>query len=917
MSTTNITSGSDFIGKTLIIGATALANRSSFNSTNDDHVFFFNSNSNDPNINRTYMFLSEGGPDLARSFAYKFAGDEYPTYLDSGMAYVPPSASYSYVNILYVISFVSNTQLKYNIYRYGYDGNTPYIGSLEDDFFLTLTIPNTFLSSLTYFSLGQPFGQLGQGHNSIISAPYSYVNNFYNGRYDKVALYNGDLFALSQADIESTLLTVITTTRANIINNNTYTFRSLGSNFLGVVVNLFNYNTTTGYTVSNTNITLNGIGNTTLNGNGTTTGGYFKIIGSYIEAPGAPTNVSATATNAQATINWTAPNYSGGSAITSYSVTSSPGNFQATTANGSTTTATISGLTNGTAYTFTVVATNVAGSSAASAASTPVTPTIALVTSNILASIYYATAISSEKYIFIDSQNIELSGNVIIKDGLNISNGLLTTNSVLPNITNSASLGSTSKIWSNAYISDVSVTNIELSGNIVPLNANSSSLGSSVKHWSNAYINDVSVSNIELSGNIVPLNANSSILGSAIKPWSNAYISDISATNIELSGNMVPLNANSSMLGSNVKQWSNAYINDISVSNIELSGNIVPLNANKSNLGSALKPWSNAYINDVSVSNIELSGNMVPLNANSSSLGSALKQWSNAYINDVSVTNIELSGNIVPLNANSSNLGSALKPWSNAYIRELSATNIELSGKLNIAGATKLANSLEISGNVTFGGSTLYVPASFTIDPIGHGNNTGTLTVNGNLIVQGETTTINSSVVDISDKMIVLASNASNAIQANGAGFEISGAKVNFLYNNSSSTFNSSIGISISGNVLSFANGSIGEASKVWNNAYISDVSATNIELSGNIVPLNANSSRLGSSLKPWSNAYISDVSASTIELSGNMVPLNANSSILGSSLKHWSNAYIREEIATNIELSGNIDPINAKKTNL
>ena len=339
MSTTNITSGSDFIGKTLIIGATALANRS-FGSTNDDHVFFFNSNSTNPNINMwTYMYLNEGGPDLVRLFTYKFAGDEYSTYWDSGMGYGPPS--FPYRNILYVISFVSNTQLKYNIYSYGYDGNTPYIGSLEGDYFLTLTIPNTFLSSLTYFSLGQPFGQLGQGHNSII-APFnnSYRNNFYNGRYDKVALYNGDLFALSQADIESTLLTVTTTTRANIINNNTYTFRSLGSNFLGVVVNLFNYNTTTGYTVSNTNITLNGIGNTTLNGNGTTTGGYFKIIGSYIEAPEAPTNVSATATNAQATINWTAPN-SGGSAITSYSVTSSPGNFQATTANGSTTTATI------------------------------------------------------------------------------------------------------------------------------------------------------------------------------------------------------------------------------------------------------------------------------------------------------------------------------------------------------------------------------------------------------------------------------------------------------------------------------------------------------------------------------------------------------------------------------------------------
>ena len=550
----------------------------------------------------------------------------------------------------------------------------------------------------------------------------------------------------------------------------------------------------------------------------------------------------------------------------------------------------------------------------------------------------YATTISSENFIIINNKTIELSGNIFMKKDVTINNGLLTTNSLIPNVTNSASLGSTSNSWSNAYIRDVSATNIELSGNIVPLNANGSILGSSLKLWSNAYINDVSVSNIELSGNIVPLNVYSSRLGSSVKPWSNAYINDISVSNIELSGNIVPLNANKSNLGSSLKPWSNAYISDVSATNIELSGNIVPLNANKSSLGSGLKLWSNAYINDVSATNIELSGNIVPLNTNSSTLGSALKPWNNAYMRDVSVTNIELSGNIVPLNVNSSILGSSLKPWSNAYINDVSATNIDISGKLNVTGAVKISNSLEISGNVTFGGSTLYVPASFTIVPVlapspielivigegpyrsnpqGNDNNTGTLTINGNLVVQGEITSINSSVVDISDKMIVLASNASNAIQANGAGFEISGAKVNFLYNNSSATFNSSIGISISGNVLPLAVGSIGEAGKVWNNAYIRDVSVTNIELSGNIVPLNANRSTLGSTLKHWSNAYISDVSVTNIELSGNIVPLNANSSILGSALKTWSNAYIRDVSATNIELSGNIVPLNANKSNL
>ena len=234
--------------------------------------------------------------------------------------------------------------------------------------------------------------------------------------------------------------------------------------------------------------------------------------------------------------------------------------------------------------------------------------------------------------------------------------------------------------------------------------------------------------------------------------------------------------------------------------------------------------------------------------------------------NIVQFSNVEVSGNIVPLFDISSGLGSTLKSWRNAYIRDISATNIDISGKLNVVGATKLSNSLDVSGNVTFGGSNLYVPSSFTIDPMGHGDNTGTVLINGNLVVQGVTTTINSSVVDISDKMLVLASNASNSLQADGAGFEISGAKVNFLYNNSSSSFRSSIGISISGNIVPVTStGSLGSSLIPWSNAYIRDVSTTNIEVSGIIVPLRDMSSSLGSSLKRWNNVFVDDLSVNKI----------------------------------------------------
>ena len=95
-------------------------------------------------------------------------------------------------------------------------------------------------------------------------------------------------------------------------------------------------------------------------------------------APSAPTGVTASPATSQALVSWTAPSSNGGSAITGYTVTPYIGSTAQTpkTVTGSPlpTSTTVTGLTNGSAYTFTVKATNNIGTGPESTASSQVAP---------------------------------------------------------------------------------------------------------------------------------------------------------------------------------------------------------------------------------------------------------------------------------------------------------------------------------------------------------------------------------------------------------------------------------------------------------------------------------------------------------------------------------------------------------------
>jgi outer membrane protein OmpA-like peptidoglycan-associated protein len=109
--------------------------------------------------------------------------------------------------------------------------------------------------------------------------------------------------------------------------------------------------------------------------NGPTPAGVVAATGNLpvYGVPGQPTSVAASVAGTTATISWTPPGFTGGIPLTGFTVTAQPGGNTCVVSSGSQTACTMPGLVKGTAYTFTVTATNGFLTSPASTASGSVT----------------------------------------------------------------------------------------------------------------------------------------------------------------------------------------------------------------------------------------------------------------------------------------------------------------------------------------------------------------------------------------------------------------------------------------------------------------------------------------------------------------------------------------------------------------
>ena len=109
-------------------------------------------------------------------------------------------------------------------------------------------------------------------------------------------------------------------------------------------------------------------------------------------------------------------------------------------------------------------------------------------------------------------------------------------------------------------------------------------------------------------------------------------------------------------------------------------------------------------------------------------------------------------------------------------------------------GDTTIANNIILTGE-------LRGPSTMVLDPAAIGDATGLLQIKGNLQVDGTTTTINSTQLDVDDLNITIASGAANAAAADGAGLTVDGANATFTYDaaNDRWTMNKSLFATIDG----------------------------------------------------------------------------------------------------------------------
>jgi len=108
-------------------------------------------------------------------------------------------------------------------------------------------------------------------------------------------------------------------------------------------------------------------------------------------------------------------------------------------------------------------------------------------------------------------------------------------------------------------------------------------------------------------------------------------------------------------------------------------------------------------------------------------------------------------------------------------VNGIAQVNIDLSDNPSITSAT--------IGGITLNNSILTAVGNIILDPNSDTGPAGKVVIQGDLQVDGVTTTINSTELTINDKLITLANNSPDSATSNGGGILLAGANASMIYN--------------------------------------------------------------------------------------------------------------------------------------
>jgi uncharacterized coiled-coil protein SlyX len=138
-----------------------------------------------------------------------------------------------------------------------------------------------------------------------------------------------------------------------------------------------------------------------------------------------------------------------------------------------------------------------------------------------------------------------------------------------------------------------------------------------------------------------------------------------------------------------------------------------------------------------------------------------------------------LTGSIATEQTTQNNRLNSLEGFTSSFAQDFTTFSSSVDGRLDV---------LEGSGSIQGVGTTNDV----TFNKI---TTTSDVVIGGDLVVQGNTVTLNTSQLVIEDKLITLASGSTQSSTSDGAGFEVAGADANFVYQHSTTAFTSSVAL--------------------------------------------------------------------------------------------------------------------------